>query len=196
MKRISLLAASVLALLTSCTTFKEYDKETKKMRDNSATYFVVRDDGRKVTGTNFRQGTDKTTGKASFFLDNEAVPLDKVQAYQDKTAYYEKTDKGAWAKLLRRGKIKLYYFDVRTTTGFHTGAGGSQMADSQADDHFAFAKGDEAPRELTRREIADLLKDNQKAYSKFTSIWKPDNKLLPKSYALHLIINVIDIYNS
>ncbi|GAB4093861.1 hypothetical protein [Flaviaesturariibacter terrae] len=180
--------------LSACTTYQEYEKETKSMRDKSSEYVVQRSDGQRLTGSKLHWSRDNA-GRQMIAVDGKAVPEDSVSSYQDKVAVYEKMASGKWVRLLRSGRIRLFHYDERVTTGYHTGAGGSRMADETDKDHYCFAKGANPPAELNRQQIADLLRDNAEAYKLFVANWRPSDKYLPTAYALHQIIKVVDLYN-
>lgn len=196
MKQIILTALIAGAMcLPGCVSIYEYDKEKHSVIDKSAHYIFEMRDGSRITGSKLKWQRAEGFNGTSITLDGKKLAYEDIVRYQDKNGVFYRMANGKWAGLLRRGKIDLYHFDVSVVVGHHTGAGGSQMVDEASNDHYVFSKNGSEPVELTRRQIADLLRDNQAAYQLFISHWQPSDQLLPVSGALHNIIAVVERYN-
>lgn len=180
-------ALAVMILLQSCVTFKMYDKQTKKMRLQEYEALVIKLNGEKVQGKKITRIKDKKAPNGfAFKIDDTIIPEKEVFAYQDKKAYYRKF-KDEWVKLLRKGKMNLYYYDVYTYS--------NDRASRGFDDHYVFQKGDGELKELRKHEIAVEIADNSEALHKFNAMYKRGNHYANRSMKLNEIISVIELYN-
>lgn len=185
----------LMFLLNSCVTTQTYTREEKKMKVDNQSVFVIKKDGKKISGNKIKV----LFRTSSIKIDDQEINIDDLIAYQDKTAYYAKftTDKkNTWVKQLKRGKINLYYYEVYSYNKIYQGT--KLVSDNKNDTHFVFNKGNEQLLELSITDIALLLKNNKNAYNKFTDTFgEKDHILFPKQLQNHpkVIFDAIDIYN-
>ena len=179
--------AFLCIVLHSCVTFKMYDNETKKMRLPEYEVLVVKTNGEKIAGKKLKWGHDKSIAKdVSLIIDGNPIPIGEIYAYQDEKSYYRRFQ-SYWARLLRRGKINLYYYEIYN--------GVSDRAERGYYDHFVFEKNNGELKELTKREISEWLADNSTAQNKFNSIFKKGDVFIYRQMRLDEIVSIIDMYN-
>ena len=190
-----IIALPLVLLLSSCVMTKTYTKEELKMKTDNGDVFVIKNDGKKISGTTLKLSYKPPSIK----IDDQEISTKELIAYQDKNAFflkYKTGDNFIWAKQLKRGKINLYYFDVATRTTVFNGT--KYVTDHVINSHFVFNKGNEELLELNISGIAKLLKNNKNAFNKFTSTFGEKNRIiLPKQLQAHpkVLFDAIDIYN-
>lgn len=201
MKKLNVrFAITATVLLSSCVTTKTYTAEEKKMRNEDENVYVVKSDGKKVTGSTI-DVPSIWNGKSSWIkIDGQKFEGEDLNAYQDKKASYAKfgnsKDGWLWVKQLKRGKINLYYYDTHTSEQYYDGTKYVTRRNTQT--HFVFQKANGRMLEANITEIADMLKDNREAYQTFTNQFgSADRAVLPKQLQNHpkALFSAIDIYN-
>lgn len=195
--KFATLSLSMLILI-SCVTTKTYTDEEKRMRMGDGKSLVVMKDGTQIAGDRLTFHSGKKGGNFAK-IDNQEINVQDISAYQTKKAYYVRfgsDDNFVWVKQLKRGKINLYYYDET----FHTSSiyGSGPAVSNRTDTHFIFQKGSGQLVELSIERIADMLKDNRKAYAYFSQQFgSKDKKVFPKQLQNHpkVLFQAIDLYN-
>jgi hypothetical protein len=184
----------VMLFMISCVTTKTYTDEEKKMRSGPDQVFVIKTNGEKIVGKEVSQPGGFHTGADWIKLDKQKYPLEEVQSYQDRHAFFVKFD-DKWVKQLKRGKINLYYYETVTRM---MASSPSAPARYQSNQYFVFQKGDGPLQQLSKEGISQLLSDNREAQDKFDAQFKPGQKWLPKQLDKHpkVLFEVIDMYNN
>ena len=196
MKKITTgLFTGFVMLISSCVMTKTYTTEEKKMRldKGGEKVFVVKTNGEKIIGKKLSQPSAWSAHSTWIKVDNEKIGNADIIAFQDKEAYHVKfgnKERWTWVKQLKRGKINLYHYEVSgNKTGYNSVVLGER---------FVFQKGSERLLESNISEIADMLKDNKRAYSIFTAQFgSKDKNILPKQLEKHpkALFEAIDAYN-
>lgn len=187
----------VTILVSSCVLTKTYTVQEKKMKINDQNALVVQNDGKTITGNSLKL----TRRGSAIKMDDQIIEFKDIMAYQNKTAYFVKFETGRnsfWVKQLKRGKINLYYYEVYTHIHNAYYDGSRYVSENSTDTYFVFNKTGEPLAELSITEIAQLLKTNKAAFTKFTSTFGTKSRVfLPNKLANHpkVLFEAIDIYN-
>jgi hypothetical protein len=195
----------VSIIWTSCTTYKQFDNRAKASRESSYETAIIKRDGTIVTGQTLKH---KITNKSEPYLfsvlnTDNAISLDNknyndtdVVFFQDQNAFYKQYENVFLIRLLK-GKINLYYFDIKKLYNHHMSAASGQFLGSSSQSTiksiFFLEKGKYGITEIDITELRKAVSDNPKALDKLNSYY-------PKSFYtrqldIEKIVSVIELYN-
>lgn len=195
----------VSIIWSSCTTYKQFDNRAKASRESSFETAIIKKDGTIVTGQTLKHMITNKSEPYLFSVLNtdNAISLDNknyndtdVVFFQDKNAFHKQYENVFLIRLLK-GKISLYYFDIKKLYNYTTRTASGQFLSSTSGSTmksiFFLEKGKDGITEIGITELRKAVSDNPKALDKLNSYYPKSS--YTRQLDIEKIVSVIELYN-